>query len=302
MTPTTPAPAATDGPVFRWADVPAADRPWLRDATEQIHFLAHRVGISVVGIGLAIAAAKERLPRGLFERWLAAELPWSPATARRLMAIGRTFKDYTTQVERIERSALYVLTDTRVPAAAREYAIELADDGQTVTHALARQIVAAHKERLFVHRADVAGLAPLRREDKPTAAAPARPPSPEERAWAALEHLARANGMVHVGVIADEPGDVLWSVTTQEGGRPRALVRSSLAECVLQLAEREAERRCPRCGQKKKEGEFGTCRAAADGRARCCKACERARIKAIKQRQKAAKDKAKKGPGRNALF
>lgn len=145
-------------------------------------------------IGQLLAAARDRLPKRTFTRWLESELPWSTAQAYRLMAVAEAFGPYTSQrhAEQIEATALYLLASPSVPPMAREYAVELARE-RLVTAKDAREILALHRQPLpnptrGEMREYEKHKAKLGLDDKSSTPNLAEP-SLAEQAWVALESL-----------------------------------------------------------------------------------------------------------------
>lgn len=304
------APAAgAVAPAFRWGDVAAADRDWLRRRTGDLHALVYRSACDLVRMGLVLAEVRAKLPWGAYGAWLGAETPYSRATAYRLMAAGAAFEPYLSQIETIEPCALYLLAQPAVPASARAYAVELAGDGEPVTHAAARQILDAHRPTPDPGRAEMrahdATMRGIRSAEKGERAEAERPPDPERLAghWAALEKLAAECSVVHVSLLEDADGDdaPAYSVSLHwrdrppgaPDERPRNVVRRRLADAIRAAAGMEEEKYCPGCRATKKAGEFGECGDQPDGRNPRCKVCERARRKSNRKRPK----KGRPGPG-----
>ena len=89
-------------PAFRYADVPDADRDWLRRRAEDVVGLTYRAVCDHVRVGLVLTEARGRLRGRVFRRWVAAELPFSRAWAYKLMALARAFGDHV-QPGRVEQ-------------------------------------------------------------------------------------------------------------------------------------------------------------------------------------------------------
>lgn len=117
---------------------------YVRSRSEQIHQLAKRTAQSIVQIGENLIAIKARLPHGEFGRYLDMEFGWTDRTAQRFIGVATHFKSDNLSDLNIGASALYTLTAPSAPAAAREEAIQRAEQGERVTHSDAKQIVAAH--------------------------------------------------------------------------------------------------------------------------------------------------------------
>lgn len=82
---------------------------------------------------------------GRFLTWIDAEFPFKRRNAYRFMNLATHFEFANLANVEIGLSAAYLLTEPSTPEEARSEALELAASGQTITHAAAKQIVAAHK-------------------------------------------------------------------------------------------------------------------------------------------------------------
>lgn len=124
-----------------------ADRDWLRRRAEEIEGLLYRGACDIVRIGLALESVRKRLGHGSYLAWVEAELPISAPTAQRYRQVARVFGGFlSVQFEQFDPSALYVLAQAKgVPPGAREHAVQLAGEGKRVTHALALEILDAHR-------------------------------------------------------------------------------------------------------------------------------------------------------------
>lgn len=131
---------------FSWSDVPAKDRGWLKEVTDQVRIAAAAVSAELVRIGQFIREAKERLPHGTFIGWCESELPWGRTTVHRLARAAEVFGGVEcSKLEQIEPSALYVLAAPSTPPEVRQKALEAAGKGEPVTHEQAARLVAESK-------------------------------------------------------------------------------------------------------------------------------------------------------------
>lgn len=101
---------------------------------------------AVIEIGERLIDVKERLGHGKFGQWLDAEFQWSADTARNYMNVAERFGQ-NPKISEFAPSALYLLAAPSTPEDARTEAINLAEQGQKITHAVAKQIVTTHKEQ-----------------------------------------------------------------------------------------------------------------------------------------------------------
>lgn len=289
----------TDPPArgFRWSDVTAADREWLRRRTEDVVTYAYRTACDLVRLGQVLAEVRARVPRGTYVAWLADQTPFSTAHAYRLLAVADAFGAYLSQIEKIEPCALYLLAQVSTPPAARELAVQAAGDGRRVTRALALEMLAAARPEPEPTAAEVRAherrAAGLKLEAK---AQPAAGEGSPAWLWTVFEELVANSRLVHVAKVDDPDDDVLYTVTChRELDTPVVAVRRSLGDAVAAAAGREPVKVCPGCGADKAVGEFGFDATNADGRNRYCKVCERNRRS--ENRKKARERKRRPGAG-----
>lgn len=291
-------PATTAPPRFDYRALPPADRDWLRHVTDAVRRSARKAAAEMIFIGMQLRAVRDRLPHGTWTAWVAAEFAWSYPVACKFIQVADAFAG-TPQIERFDPSGLYVLSQTSTPQAAREHALALARDGTRVTHAVARGIVLAHRPEPAPDRGTTRRLAPLNARDRrrPAAAGPA----PADPVRAAVEDLLRAGSALHLSVVDDaDTGDRLVTGTYYPAGGGRRVghaVSDSPAEVLLILAGREPVKACGSCREEKPlYSAFSRDGNRPDGRVQYCKACERGRIRAHKERRRGAgKGKGRRG-------
>lgn len=129
---------------FDYAALDRETRSELQGWTNEIKGLVRQTAENVVCIGRRLTASKEKLGHGRFENWLRAEFGWSLYSARRFMQVYRHFKTHNLCDLNIAISALYLLARPSTPEEARQEALEQAAQGETITHAVAKEIVAGH--------------------------------------------------------------------------------------------------------------------------------------------------------------
>lgn len=97
--------------------------------------------------GRDLLEAKEKVGHGNFLKWVEGCFPWSQDTANRYMNVAKSFQNtHGAEFQKIQAKALYLLSAPSTPEVVRQEAVELAESGETVTHAKAKELVAAHKE------------------------------------------------------------------------------------------------------------------------------------------------------------
>ncbi len=285
-------------PVFRYADVPPADREWLRAKADDIRSHAYRAVCDYVRIGQALAEARARLrKKRRFRAWVESDLPFGRAYAYKLIKVAAAFGPHVKpdSPTTIAPEALVVLA--AAPADVVAYAVEQAADGHRITARDAKHLVVDYHRRgtptpgeSARHRAAVAACdAEERRLLLETV-------KDSERAVLAVERLgrlARAGAVVTVAAVVDDDdadGDPPpFHVTALLPGGTRAATRRALADALAAVLGEEATRYCPGCKADKLFGEFGENRLKPGGLESRCKVCERARHRDRKRRLKAAK-------------
>lgn len=285
-------------PAFRYADVGAEHRDWLRGRAEHINMLGYKTVCTLVETGRVLAEVSTRLKKSrTFRRWVAAELPFSRAWAYHLIRIAEAFGPHVRPdaAEVIETKALVILS--AAPPGARAYALELARDGTRVTAAAAREIVAAHRpapdpdrEAVRGHEANMRSIREAERRDRAAAAPPADDLVRKARLADMILALAGLRGVVTITTVDDEEddGEAPFHVSALLPTGRRAATRRALADAVAAVLEAEETRRClGPCGREKPLGEFGENRLKRGGKNPYCKACERVRLGSLKRAAKA---------------
>lgn len=118
-----------------------SDERWLREQTGRIEAIFGRTVADMVDAGRIIAGVKERLGHGHFLTWVAAALPFSAATALRMVQVAEVFGDQIRHADEFDPTALYLLAQPGTPPEARELALRLAGEGRRITAAVARGVI-----------------------------------------------------------------------------------------------------------------------------------------------------------------
>lgn len=142
---------------FRYDDLPVADRRFLKDKVGAIRLLARQCAESVLHIGRHLNEVRERIGRVGFTQWVDTEFAWDIRHAHRMMDAAEVFGSVGNGqiVGRFDASALYVLSAPSAPPQAREFAVDMARDGDTISHKIAKGIVAGLKANPDLSAADV---------------------------------------------------------------------------------------------------------------------------------------------------
>lgn len=128
-----------------YASLDVETRIVVQQRTTEIKTLMRRTAQDIVEIGLKLAEVKARLGHGFFYAWLHAEFEWSESAALKFMQVAERFKSVNFTDLQVAPAALYLLAAPSAPESAREEALLRAEEGEPITHRVAREIVAAHR-------------------------------------------------------------------------------------------------------------------------------------------------------------
>lgn len=144
--------------MFDYAALDAETRIVVQQRTERLHELervfaglVRQTAETVWKIGEELAGVQNDLSRkrdgnGTFLQWLKSEFPqWSQPQAYRFINVYKRFEFINLINSDIAVSALYALAEKTTPEGARIEAIARAEDGEPITHGLARGIIHDHK-------------------------------------------------------------------------------------------------------------------------------------------------------------
>lgn len=131
---------------FDYAVLSPHVRILVQGKTSELKSLMRRSAQDIIDIGQKLAEVKERLGHGNFRAWLKAEFDWSVRTAARFMQVATQFKCANLAHLNIAVSALYLLAEPSTPEKARKIALELAKEGENITHTKAKAIVSRSQE------------------------------------------------------------------------------------------------------------------------------------------------------------
>jgi hypothetical protein len=128
--------------LFDYEALDTESRIVIQQRAGEIKTLAKRVAGDIVEIGGKLAEVKDRLGgNGRFNGWLSAELGWSERTAYNFIAVHERFGSANFAIENVAPSALYLLVAPGTPEPARQAAVEMANQGEKVTHKTAKVLV-----------------------------------------------------------------------------------------------------------------------------------------------------------------
>ena len=133
--------------LFDYGALDAESRIIIQQRTGEIKTLAKRLATDIVDIGGKLVEVKDRLGgNGKFTNWLLAELGWSERTAYNFIGVYEKFGTANFAIENVAPSALYLLVAPGTPEPARQAVIEMANQGEKVSHKAAKVIVEMAKE------------------------------------------------------------------------------------------------------------------------------------------------------------
>lgn len=126
---------------FRYEDLDAPTRAFVRERAERVHNLARMTAASIVQIGQYLTEVKERLGHGNFRAWTLKEFGWQKTAANSFMQVFENIKCPNFGQLEIDISALYLIAAPSTPEPVRAEVIRRAGQGEPVSHAGARALV-----------------------------------------------------------------------------------------------------------------------------------------------------------------
>lgn len=137
---------AVQGALFDYSTLDVEDRIRVQSCAEAIRKLMRNTAQQIVEIGEYLIDVRKRLGDDKFDLWLEAEFSWHIKTAYSFMAVAEKFASQNLLDANISSSALYLLAAPSTPAEAREAAVELAKQGETITKKVAKAVLKSVKE------------------------------------------------------------------------------------------------------------------------------------------------------------
>lgn len=131
---------------FDFEEIPEKDRAFVLKQTEEIRDLFKAASLNIIDIGKSLVEVKDRLNHGQFGAWLDTQFGCSHRSAQRFMEVAKTFKyDNLADLQTIDKSALYVISNPQNPPKAVRKLLSAARNGEHVTHAVATRVIADSK-------------------------------------------------------------------------------------------------------------------------------------------------------------
>lgn len=126
---------------FDYAELEDKKRSLLKHHTAEIKIRVRRSAQDVIDIGKHLARAKKLLGHGQFLAWVETEFGWGYSTSLRFMQTSQKFKNTKLTDLEIAPSALYILSAPSIDKEVRRKAIEIAQQGEPVSHATAKRLI-----------------------------------------------------------------------------------------------------------------------------------------------------------------
>jgi hypothetical protein len=205
-----PPSSSQPSPDFDYTALDSDTRSVIKQKTSEIKKLIRRSAQDIIDIGQMLTEVKEHIGHGSFRAWLQAEFNWSVATANRFMQVAEKFKCLNLIHLDIATSALYLLARPSTPEEAHQEALERAAQGETITHAAAKEIVAHHTIDIKAEVMEDDEEPPASHQPTPEPASPS-PPDPDQ----AREEAAPPAEPYQVGdrirIVRRQHGEDKWS-------------------------------------------------------------------------------------------
>ena len=203
--------------------------PRLIDIADRIRVRLRRTAEDIIEIGRDLLEAKRLLPHGQFLPWIEQSFEMSEDSAARFMAVAARFGNQIPQLAEFAPSVLYLLAAPSTPTTVREAAIEAAQRGEKVTHAIIKRL---RDDRIEPHKE-----VPSEVDGADVCAAQVEDLSPRDRR--VLEQFQRALGAIGA---CKNAGAVFVPVLTKEQAEHIAADLRSSANGILALRRLVLER------------------------------------------------------------
>lgn len=257
---------------------------WLRKKTVRLRGYTTDVALLIVKIGLELTEVRAKLKKRTFRTWVKTELSWSITKVYTFMRVAKVF-GAVARIDQFQPTALYLLCWPAAPAAARQAALVLVEDGHVVTNKKARELIATHTPIPPVPDEDA--------EPKPKLIVGREPKlkgqSIPERNWADLVEVAAEFSTLHITKIEDEDyeEEVHWSITaypTDMSTGIKRVQKSDLGDAIAALLGDERTKVCAgECEEELPLSRFCVSRLDPTGRNRICRKCESVRRNAARE-------------------
>lgn len=298
---------------FEYDQIKPEDRKFLKEKVGVIRLLARQCAESVLHIGNHLNEVRERLEYETFSSWVDREFAWDLRHAQRMMMAAKAFKDLMGRqiVSNFDSSALYVLASPSSPPQARTFAIDLAQDGERISHQAAKSIVNTLKKNPEVTQSDVKRYFRERNKvDEDNKPEISDVFEDYKLMWTAFRNLIHNNYSVTItwephniddncDETPEDPDTCLrkalfkMDVYNLHASKPKTYASTTYLEnLILDATNSHPMRQCTRCLETLKLYEnFSAKRGNKFNRSMSCKKCESKRVGNYKKkRRKAAED------------
>lgn len=147
--------------VFDYRLLSSDTRVFVLEKTDETQWLLKKTAENIILIGKNLQAVKDRLPHGMFLPWLKSEFGLSQKTANNFVHVAERFEGKLVKFTNLSVSALYALAAPDTPQDAIDEALQRAERGEKITHALAKQIIEAQEALKKAQEAEAKARAEL---------------------------------------------------------------------------------------------------------------------------------------------
>jgi len=136
-------------PAFDYGLLDAKISTYVQAAAHRIREKVKRSMQDIIEIGRDLLDVKDRLGFGHFGHWVSQEFGWSDRTARHFMEVAEVFGSKSEIISElaIAPTAAYLLAAPSAPYEARQLAFDRAKAGETITAAIAKEIIGATRKQ-----------------------------------------------------------------------------------------------------------------------------------------------------------
>lgn len=145
--------------IFDYHLLSAEKREFVLQKTDETQWLLKKTAENIIKIGKNLLAVQAVLPHGSFLPWLQSEFGMSQPMAYNYIHVAERFDGKFINFINLASSALYLLAAPSTPESAVNQALELAESGKKVTHAMAQKLIEAEKAKELAEAKAAAAIA-----------------------------------------------------------------------------------------------------------------------------------------------
>ena len=138
---------ASNSSEFDYSTLDSEARIIIQQRASEIKSLMRQTVQNIIEIGEKLTQAKAELGHGNFTRWLKYEFEWQERSARNFMRVAETFKTAKFADLDFAASALYLLAAPSVSEGVRQTALEMAQNGETITYSKAKRLIGEYQQQ-----------------------------------------------------------------------------------------------------------------------------------------------------------